>query len=208
MSTHFNDHAIELVERLKESDLYSSFKSILDKKTKNEEAARRILMDNEGKLNVEHLKEIIWLVDTPYPCLKDGKIDRHPWFGRLLKPNALNIFNEDAIRINKWFNLAFSNNIHEVKKIDHLCSDPYKIKGINVGFITLILYLIDKPKYLIWFRSQHDGLRIVDTGIHNYTGRSEQYPQFNEAAKKFACKFGFNHTELDWVFSTGLNKAL
>jgi hypothetical protein len=87
------------------------------------------------------------------------------------------------------------------ERMDLLLNEPYKIKGISVGFITLMLYLLDKEKHLIWFQSQHKGLMVVSPDLEKYTGKSRQYAIFNRAAKDFAKRYQFDHTELDWIFA-------
>jgi len=197
--------AEDIVENMKSSEEYKSLKSILSMKINNEARAKAILEDNLGRLNKEHIKEIITLVDEPYPySSRDGKINHGPWFGRLLKSNTVYILNEDLVKINNWFNILYDNNYPVEKRIRLLLNEPYNIKGLNVGFISLMLYVLDKTNYLIWFQGQHEGLKIIYPELEKFTGSSTQYITFNNVAKEFAKQYGFEHTELDWVFTTGL----
>ena len=189
---------------LKSSENYASFKNILSLKNNNEEKAKKILEENLGKLNHGHLREILSLVDGPYPYSNMGKISKGPWFGRLLKLNASNVFNEDLVKINNWFNTLSDNNLQVEEKLELLLNGPNSINGLNVGFITLMLYLLDKANYLIWFQGQHEGLSYIYPDFEEFTGKTTQYTTFNILAKKFAKQYGFEHSELDWVFTTGI----
>ena len=194
----------EIIATLKASELYACFKTILDRKIQNEEKARSILIENIGNLSHENLKEIITLVDEPYGYTYKGKVGKTPWFGRLLQANTKNLFAEDIIKINNWFNTLSNNSIPFERRLELLLNEPYSIRGLNVGFMTLMLYILNKNEYQIWFQGLHDGLRLIDREFETYTGKSKQYEVFNEAAKKFALKYSLEHTELDWIFSTGV----
>jgi hypothetical protein len=197
-----------LVSRLKASENYKSFQSILFLKKGNEEKAKEILEKNIGKLNHEHLKEVLKLVDEPYPYTDNGKIVKRPWFVNLLnKPNTQSLFSENVEKINEWFSELRNEKLPINKRIDNLLDDRYKIKGISIGFITLMLYLLDKENNLIWFRPQHNGLKIMYPEIEEFKPSGPNYLLFNEAAKKFAKKFDFEHSELDWIFSVGLKNT-
>jgi hypothetical protein len=189
------------IKSFKNSEWYKSFLTILDDKKANEEKAKVILEKNHGRLNPNHLKNVITLVNGSYPYIFDGKKDAAgPWFGQLLsKPNTENIFKTDVVLINNWFKVLKDNNIPVHRRIDILKTEPYKIKGINAGFITLMLYLLDKPVYSIWFRPMHEGLKIIYPEIGNYTGNGAQYTLFNKRAKDFLHQFDFDDTELDWI---------
>lgn len=196
--------ADEIIAALKASELYECFKTILAKKTQNEERARSILIENIGNLTIENLKQIIVLVDEPYGYNYKGKVIKTPWFRRLLKSNTINLFAEDIFKINNWFNTLSNNNIPVERRLELLLKEPYNISGLNVGFITLMLYILNKNEYQIWFQGMHEGFRLIDREFEGYTGKSKQYLVFNEAVKKFAVNYTFEHTELDWIFSTGL----
>lgn len=198
----------DLINSFKKSDIYISFKSVLHEKIKNEEKAKTIIKKNLGRLNSGHLKDIIDLINYPYLCdCKGREGNRHPWFGRLLsKVNVQNILKEDKYKINQWFNVLSDNHISVEKKLDSLKKPPYKINGISTGFITLMLYLLDKQNNLIWFSEQHQGLRKVYPELDKFTGKGSQYIRFNDFAKKFARQFNFEHTELDCVLTRDLSK--
>jgi len=197
----------ERIRRLKSSGLYKDFREIVRKKSINEDAARTILINNRGRLQKDDIRQMFMLIDEPYPYHEHGKLVRRPWFGRLIKPNALRILNEDELRINQWFHQASDELIAETDRIDILRMATYKIKGLDVGFITLIFYLMDKQRYLIWFKSLHEGLRMIYPDIEKFNGKSNQYVDYNRKLTEFAMIYGFDHTELDWVLSTGLLKC-
>jgi hypothetical protein len=196
--------ADDIIEALKMSELYVSFRTILTRKTQNEERARAILIENIGNLSIENLKQIITLMDEPYGYNYRGKVGKNPWFGRLLQANTTNLFTEDIYKVNSWFNTLSNNSIPVDKRLELLQNEPYNIRGLNVGFMTLLLYILNKSEHQIWFQSLHDGLKLIYTDIETYTGKGKQYMVFNETAKKFAIQYSFEHTELDWIFSTGL----
>jgi hypothetical protein len=193
----------ELISALKSSEKYKSFKSILEDKIENENKAKTILIENLGNLNNDHIKRIIALVDEPYLYKKNGKFN-HAWFGRLLKSNTGKLFEADPIKLNYWFNVVSNNYFPAEKKIDLLLNEPYNISGLNVGFITLILYLLDRNEYSIWFEGLHDGLRLIYPEMETFTGKSKQFIVFNETAKSFCKKYSFGKVELDWILSTGV----
>jgi hypothetical protein len=195
---------LDFIDRLKTSEHYKSFKDILPMKIKNEAKAKEIIEKNIGHLRHEHLGEVLKLIDYPYPYEADGKINKGPWFGRLIKPNALNIFNENNDKINKWFKILSDNHFSAEERLDLLLREPNNIKGLNVGFITLMFYLLDKTIYSIWFEGQHDGLKLIYPKLEKFTGSITQYRLFNDLSKEFAKKYNFEHTELDWVLTTGL----
>lgn len=193
---------LDLIKRLQSSDNYKSFKDILPKKINNEAKAKKIIIENLGSLRQEHLIEVLKLIDEPYPYYHNGKIIRSPWFGRLLKSNTKNIFEEDKDRINQWFKILSDNNSSVEKRL-FLLKEQYKIKGLSVGFITLMFYILDKTNYSIWFEGQHNGLKLFYHELEKFTGKYSQYLIFNDLAKEFVKKYNFEHSELDWVLSTG-----
>lgn len=195
----------ELIVRLKTSDYYKSLKNVLAHKIKNEAKAKEIIERNMGHLRSEHVREILELIDYPYPFVASDKINKGPWFGRLFKSNTLYILNEGNDKINNWFKILSANHLPAEKRIELLLREPYKIKGLNVGFITTMLYLLDKITYSIWFKAQHNGLKQIYPDLEKFTGKSMQYQIFNDLSKDFVRKFNFEHTELDWVFSAGLS---
>jgi hypothetical protein len=186
---------------IKASQNYISFRSILKNKIENEALAKQILKENIGRITYKHLGEVFALIDSPYNCYKNGKLDRRPWFGRLLKPNGLFIFNEDLDKVNKWFILLADDKIPATRKLEILRNETYKIRGINAGFITLMLYLFDYLNYSIWFSGQHEALRTFYPELKKFAGESDQYTHFNELAKSFIKRFDFEHAELDWILS-------
>jgi thermostable 8-oxoguanine DNA glycosylase len=134
----------------------------------------------------------------------NGKSNKGTWFGQLLNtPNTKYIIDEDEInkiKINQWFKLLSDNRFSAEERLDRLLLEPNKIKGLNVGFITLMLYLLDKTNYSIWLKVHHKGLNeFIYPKLEKYTGRSTQYLIFNNLSKEFAKKFNFEPTELDWV---------
>jgi hypothetical protein len=194
----------QLIEILKSSDNYKSFKNItLNVKKEHEEEARLILEKYHGNFNHNHFKEIIELVDGPsqYPYELNGKIVASgKWFGNLLNtPNTEYFFKTDIKLINDWFNVLRNNDIPIEKRIEILQKEPYKIKGIKTGFITLMLYLLDKPNNSVWFKALHEGLQKIYPEIWNFSGKATQYILFNQKAKEFLRHFDFDHTELDWL---------
>jgi len=196
--------ADEIIAALKESELYACFKTILERKRQAEEEAKTILLKNIGNLTIWNIKQIITLVDDPHGYNYRGKVAKTPWFGRLLQSNTKNLLGEDIIKINNWFNTLYNNSITIERRIESLLNEPSSIRGLNVGFMTLMLYILNKNEYQIWFQGLHDGLRLIDREVETYSGKSKQYIMFNEAAKKIALKYSFEHTELDWIFSTGI----
>ncbi|HEX2974741.1 MAG TPA: hypothetical protein VHO68_02295 [Bacteroidales bacterium] len=195
----------ELISAVKSSENYKNFKPILHEKEEHEELARKILTENLGALEHSHLREIIDLIDKPYRYLQNGKYNSGPWFGRLLQSNTPVLFGSDILKINNWFNILTNSFFSLEKKFSLLLNEPNQIKGLNVGFITLMLYLLDKQNYCVWFEGLHDGYRTIYPETEKYSGKVNQYIIFNEAAKGMAQKYGFNHTELDWIFSTGVH---
>ncbi|HPR74332.1 MAG TPA: hypothetical protein PLX41_11805 [Bacteroidales bacterium] len=195
----------DLLTRLKSSVHYINFKAILQEKIENEEKAKEVLIKNMGKLENIHLNEVLNLVDEPYPYLKDGKISRAPWFGRLLKSNTYSLFEESEKKLNKWFSILTDSSLSVEEKFEILLHGPYRIRGLNVGFITLMLYILDKKKYAIWFEGLHNGLMILFPDLESYNGSSSQYLIYCNRVKELVEKYGFDPTELDWILSTGIH---
>jgi hypothetical protein len=67
---------LDLIERLKSSDNYKSFKDILPKKIDNETEAKEIIEKNIGHLNVNDLKKVIELINYPHQYKMIGKINK------------------------------------------------------------------------------------------------------------------------------------
>ena len=186
----------------KNSEVYKSFKkNTLNERKEHEEEARLILEKYHGNFNHKHFKEIIKLVDGPYPYERNGKIvATGPWFGNLLNtPNTEYFFKTDIKLINDWFDVLRNNNIPIEKRIEILKEDPYKIRGLKTGFITLMQYLLDKTNYSVWFKALHEGLQKIYPEIGIFNGKGIQYILFNEKAKEFLKQCDFEHTELDWL---------
>lgn len=196
---------VELVARLRSSDNYKNFRVILQKKIDNEEEAKEILITNLGRLNKKHLTEVFTLVDEPYPYLKDGKISNAPWFGRLLKSNTSTLLEENKDTLNTWFNILTDSSLSLEERFDILLNGPHRIKGLNVGFITLMLYIFDKTNYTIWFEGLHNAMMLLFPDLERYNGSSSQYIIFCDRVKELVQKYGFDPTEMDWILSTGIN---
>lgn len=195
----------ELISAIKESEDYQSFIDILSRKKENEEKARNIILQNLGYINHENLHEVIDLIDEKYPCTVNGRNVSGTWFGRLLNSNTGNLFETDLNKMNNWFNILTNPHLAIEKKFSLLLNEPNSIRGINVGFLTLMLYILDKSSHLIWFEGLHNGIRkIYPERIEKFNGKCDQYLIYNKAAMEFAEKYGFDHTELDWIFSTGV----
>jgi hypothetical protein len=199
---YFDSNLNTYFMNFKNSDEYKSFKkNTLNDKKEHEEEARLILEKYHGNFNHNHFKEIIKLVDGPYRYERNGKIvATGRWFGNLLiTPNTEYFFKTDIKLINDWFNVLRNNNIPIEKRIEILQEDPYKIRGIKTGFITLMLYLLDKTNYSVWFGPLHEGLQKIYPKIGNFNSKGIQYILFNKKAKEFLQQFDFDHTELDWL---------
>ena len=194
-----------VVQELKSSAVYSSFRSILPLKRQNEDRAKEILVKNLSNLTGHILNEAFTFIDEPYQYFdENGRTNHRPWFGKLIKLNARNIEDEDAHDINKWFSILTNNQIPVDRRIDTLRKPDNKIKGFDVGLITMMLYILDKPKYLIWFEPTHSGLYRLNPEIGTFIKSGSNYLKFNRIGKSFAEKYGFEHTELDWIFSVGI----
>ena len=187
------------VDQMKSCEAYIKFRNVINKKETNENEAKKILQNNFGNLTINHLKEIFELIDEPYTPWNDAS----PWFGRLLKPNANNLVNEREEKRNNWISYLLNQKLPIEKRIDALSSPTFHlyVKGASVGLITLFLYLFDKTQYSIWWETHHYGLGIFYKSLEKYKKSGSLYVQFNQLSKEFARKYGFNHTELDWIFS-------
>jgi hypothetical protein len=194
----------EVIASMKISDEYRSFRGVLLKKKSNENQAKNIITSKLGNLKYNDIRQIIELIDFAYPCLNKGKENKGPWFGRLLKSNTNNLFETDENKINDWF-ISLTNNYLSIEnKFALLLNEPRCISGLNIGFLSLMLYLIDKKNNLVWFEGIHEGFRKLFPETEKYSGKVVQYMTFVDSAKIFAEKNGFEDTELDWIFSTGV----
>jgi hypothetical protein len=199
---YFDSNLKTYFTNFKNSDAYKLFnKNTLKERKEHEEEARLILEKFHGNYNHNHFKKIIKLIDGPFPYERNGKIVASgPWFGNLLNtPNTEYFFKTEIKLINDWFNVLRDNNISIEKRIEILQDYPYKIRGIKTGFITLMLYLLDKNKYSVWFKALHEGLQKIYPEIGNYNSTGIQYISFNKKGKEFLQQFDFEHTELDWI---------
>jgi hypothetical protein len=196
---------LDLIDRLRFSKHYKSFKVILDEKKEHEAKAKEIIEKNIGYLRKEHLEEVITLINYSYPY--EMNLRKGAWFGSLLiKPNTEYIFNENNDKINKWFKILTDDHSSAEDKLDRLHEEPYKIKGVSEGFITLMLYLLNKTDYSIWFGKLHNGLNefIIYPKLGKFNHSSAQYRIFNDLSKEFVKKYNFEDTELDWLLWAGL----
>ena len=101
--------------------------------------------------------------------------------------------------------MILTNNSKSVQeKFQLLGNEPNKIKDLNVGFMTLMLYILDKANYSIWFKGLNNGFKLFYPDLDKYSGSSTQYSLYNEQALRFAREYEFDHTELYWIFSTGI----
>jgi hypothetical protein len=197
-----------IINQLTKSKEYKSFQGILDEKKEHEAEAKKTIKENLGCISQEHINKIIERINTSYSCInKNGKINSGPWFGRITTLNARNIINADDIKINEWFNILYDNLSSPKNGLDLLRSEKYRIEGISFGFITLMLYLLDKPTYSLWFEAPHEVLGSIYPELEKYTRKSDQYSIFNGLSKKFAKDYEFEDTELDWVLTYGYDNS-
>jgi hypothetical protein len=193
------------VEKLKSSPNYLSFKSILPLKKANETRAKEILNSNLNRFSSELLKEVLTLIDEPYQYQDEkGHTNHRPWFGKLIKLNTRNVLDVKASQINQWFNVLTDGKLSIIERVDRLRRYPDKIPGFDVGIITLMLYILDKPHHLLWFAPTHTGLSRLYPILGEINPSGANYIIFNDLGKKFAKQYEFEHTELDWIFSVGI----
>jgi hypothetical protein len=194
----------EFLSIVKASERYLSYKTVVNQKEYNESRAKEILTGNMGNLTPDHLTEVFNLVDEPYQYFYMGKADKHPWFGRLIKLNAFKSLKDSNFRINQWFSYLNDPQIKLENRIDTLIKGDLKITGWDMGFTTLMLYILDKSRYSVWFEPQHKGLAFIYPELGTYRKSGSNYVIFNIKAKDLAARYGFKHTELDWLFSVGV----
>jgi hypothetical protein len=196
-----------VVEIILNSPNYRNFKSIIIYKKNNEEEARLLINNNIGNLNNEIIKKVIDLVDYSYKYEYNGKMSKDsPWFGRMISLNKNTVLSENSLKINQWFNVITNSKFSIVQKLNFLQTPQYRIKGLNVGFITLVLYLLEKELYSVWFEPQHLGLQKIYTNLGNFKkSKSEQYIVFNDLAKKLIKSYNLEDEELDWLLTYGIN---
>jgi len=196
-----------MIQGFKSSTNYLNLKAILPLKTRNENRVKEILLGNLGHLTANDLEMIIRLVDEPYPYLKgNGKPNRGAWFGNMMNtPNTKKLYKADSETINKWFYLLTNHRLSIEERIDQLRLKPIKIDGLDIGFITLMIYIIDKPNYLIWFKFLHSRLSNLYPELGDFHPSGRNYLTFNEKAKEFAEKYEFDHTEIDFILSYGIS---
>jgi len=192
-----NISADDLIGKLKSTQRYRNLKSQLFRKIKNEAAAKKIIEKNIGMFDVEILRKILELVDEPYTQVVGNGAG--PWFGRMIKPNAPSILKAGNERINNWFSILTDAKLSVQDKIDLLRKGQNHISGASVGLITLMLYLLDKLKYSVWFEPHHEGLRILYPQIGKINYKGIQYIEFNNLVKSLTKKYEFDDTEMDWV---------
>ncbi len=186
-----------LVGKIRSGDRYKRFQSVLDKKRWNEMEAKKIIEANPTAVNRDLLKEIFLLVDEPYTAATgDGN---GPWFGRLIKPNALKALAEDDGRIANWFKIVGDSSRPAEDRIDRLREGPDHIYGVSVGFTTLMFYVLDRSAFTVWFEALHEGALRLNLLSGKYRASGRQYTQFNNAVKNFAKQYGFDDVEMDWV---------
>jgi hypothetical protein len=192
-----NISADDLIRKLKSTRRYGNLKSQLFRKIKNEAAAKKIIEESIGGFDGEILRRIFQLVDEPYTHAVGG--DARPWFGRMINLNAPTILKAGTEKINNWFNILIEAKLPVQERIDLLRKGQNHINGANVGLITLILYLLDKSKYSVWFEPHHKGLRIIYPEMGKFNSKGSQYIEFNNLLKGLAKKYEFDDTEMDWV---------
>lgn len=186
-----------LVNKLRSTYRYSRFRQVLDKKSLNEAQAKRIVENMTSSRNrSDDLQKIFDLVDEPYTAVWG---DTRPWFGRLIKPNARKMREERDERIAEWFKIVVDSGRSAEDKIDTLRKGPHHIYGVSVGFTTLMLYVLDRSEYSVWFEALHNGLRKLYHQTEKFNGRASQYTDFNNAVKNLAKQYGFDRVEMDWV---------
>lgn len=184
------------------SEYKDKFTKVLPRKVDNELAAKNLIENNLGKLSKDQLKEILTLVDEPYNQLPPWNSGIPPqWFGKLIKMNGIKMLDESTEKINRWFSVIVDKHMPAEVRIARLSSHPYKISGAATGLITLMIYVLDKANYSIWFGPMHDGLREFYPEIGGYTGKAGDYKKFNQYAKALIREYGFNDTELDYLLT-------
>lgn len=183
-----------LVKKLKSSERYRQFQTILPKKSDNEAKAQKIIQQNLDSFKTDHFKRVFDLIDSPQPHFPG------PWFGRLIGSNWERIIREGDDKVGRWMAELTRNDISDAEKIETLRKGPMHINQAGVGIISVMLYLRNKSSNSIWFEAQHEGLRILYPQLGKFNGKGEQYVSFNTVAKKFARQYSFVDSELDWIF--------
>jgi hypothetical protein len=183
-----------LIQKLKSSERYQRFQTMLPEKIDNEAKAQKIIQQNVDFFKADQLKKLFDLVESVYPLFPG------PWFGRLITCNQKRIIAEGDEKVGRWMAELIRNDISDQDKIDALRKGSLHLTNASVGIITIILYLRNKSSNSIWFEPLHDGLTILYPQLGKFNRKGEQYVQYNTIAKKFAQQYSFDDSELDWIF--------
>jgi len=183
-----------LVKKLKSSERYRLFQTMLPEKIDNEAKAQKIIQQNIDSFKTGHLKRVFDLVDPIYPQFP-GR-----WFARLISINQERIFKEGDEKIGRWMAELIRNDISDEEKIETLRKGPLHLSQASVGIITIILYLRNKSSNSIWFKPHHEGLSILYPQLGKFNRKGEQYVSYNTVAKMFARQYSFEDSELDFIF--------
>jgi hypothetical protein len=118
----------------------------------------------------------------------------------LATPNKNLIFETPIERVADLIEyVCFSSS--PLEQILDNCLGEMRIKGTSKGLVTLLLYLSDPTKYIIWVNRTYEGLLILGRLTEKPSGWGAKYAAFNAAALEFARVHGFDCREIDWALS-------
>lgn len=96
-----------------------------------------------------------------------------------------------------------------LEALDEILRNPTRFPGAGSSYTTMLMYLRNPEKYLVWLRITHDGLAAL-TGFTEPSDRSgglPRYLKFCTAAQKFASEYDLQPQELDAVFAAAARVA-
>lgn len=162
------------------------WKKGLNDKIKREKEAWNLLQLNLGKINKIILIKILNL------------IDRSGAYGRS------RIFTDSDGKLNTWANYLINGEEPEPVRIEKCLDDPnYKLYGVGIGLVTLILYLKDPISFNVMKDTTIEGLERLGRFDSKKGKRRwrDYYNDYNIAAKEFTNRFNLVPQYVDWVLA-------
>lgn len=165
-----------------------------------EQSARDLLDGSAGDMTLE---QAIDLGDS-FNTGTWGGVPRHSRFLPAFVGATMARVVEPLDEFNRWvLQLWRADESTALDLVDRILRDPAVFPGAGRSLPTMLMYLRDPHRYLIWLQITHRGLAAVGRldEAAGRTGGVERYQRYCEAAQQFAREFDLAPQEVDAVLS-------
>jgi len=174
--------------------------TLVESRSQAEERARRLLDLHAGTMTAEQALELGRLFNTG----EWGGAVKYNRFTPAFVGATMSRVIDPLDAFNLWTERLWRRPIEEsLGYVDEVLKDAQAFPGAGRSYPTMLMYLRDPDRYVIWLQITHQGLVALDR-LDEPRGRGggvERYRRYCEAAHRFAEEFHMAPQEIDAVLA-------